>query len=395
MDHEGTREQLELAAVEPGGLERLMAGDTPNAQAVAAHLAGCPSCTDELVRLQRAATLIRGSVRQLPPADLKERTLATIRAEGVRRPLAVAVPAAAGAGATVTTEPVNGVPVMASPSTAATVDPDRRTRRTPPWLGWAGTIAAAVVLSVVTTTAVVNNRVDNQLAAQNAEILALESVTTDTMGVAAEPDAEHVRPGGDGRARLLAVEHRPGGHGDGPDGTARRAGVPLLDRGGWQARAGRQDVLQHAPRLLDRPGRGARRSAGRCEVRCVAGERLGRLRPEGRGARRRALAAGPRLRLVGALHTLVELGGTHVLPGFIVGLRRLGLRRWRVGRWRLEVGAMQLEHPLGRRRRHLEPVVAHHGGQPRGLPRPLDGVDLDLASTGVHDHEPDQPGPDD
>jgi len=192
MDHEGTREQLELAAVEPGGLERLMAGDTPYAQAVAAHLAGCPSCTDELVRLQRAATLIRGSVRQLPPADLKERTLATIRAEGVRRPLAVAVPAAAGAGATVTTEPVNGVPVMASPSTAATVDPDRRTRRTPPWLGWAGTIAAAVVLSVVTTTAVVNNRVDNQLAAQNAEILALESVTTDTMGVAAEPDAEHV-----------------------------------------------------------------------------------------------------------------------------------------------------------------------------------------------------------
>jgi len=192
MDHEGTREQLELAAVEPGGLERLMAGDTPYAQAVAAHLAGCPSCTDELVRLQRAATLIRGSVRQLPPADLKERTLATIRAEGVRRPLAVAVPAAAGAGATVTTEPVNGVPVMASPSTAATVDSDRQTRRTPPWLGWAGTIAAAVVLSVVTTTAVVNNRVDNQLAAQNAEILALESVTTDTMGVAAEPDAEHV-----------------------------------------------------------------------------------------------------------------------------------------------------------------------------------------------------------
>jgi Anti-sigma-K factor rskA len=191
MDHEGTREQLELAAVEPGGLERLMAGDTPNAQVVAAHLAGCPSCTDELVRLQRAATLIRASVRELPPADLKERTLATIRAEGVRRPLAVAAPAAVGAGATSATERMSGVPVMASTSTTAT-DPDRRARRTPPWLGWAGTIAAAVVLSVVTTTAVVNNRVDNQLAAQNAEILALESVTTDTMSVAAEPDAEHV-----------------------------------------------------------------------------------------------------------------------------------------------------------------------------------------------------------
>src|SRR5689334_6967626 len=99
MDHEGTREQLELASVEPGGLDRLMAGDTPTAQAVAAHLAGCASCTDELMRLERASTLIRGAVRALPPADLKERTLATIRAEGVRRPLVAQVAAPAGAAA--------------------------------------------------------------------------------------------------------------------------------------------------------------------------------------------------------------------------------------------------------------------------------------------------------
>ena len=31
MDHNEVRELLEDAAVEPGGLERLMAGDTPNA----------------------------------------------------------------------------------------------------------------------------------------------------------------------------------------------------------------------------------------------------------------------------------------------------------------------------------------------------------------------------
>ena len=54
MDHDATREQLELAAVEPGGLDRLMAGDTATAQAVAAHLAGCPACTEELARLERA-----------------------------------------------------------------------------------------------------------------------------------------------------------------------------------------------------------------------------------------------------------------------------------------------------------------------------------------------------
>jgi hypothetical protein len=190
MDHEGTREELELAAVEPGGLDRLMAGDTPTAQAVAAHLAGCPSCTDELMRLQRASTLIRGAVRELPPADLKERTLAAIRAEGIRRPLMVPAAAAGGVPASAG-EPVSiAAPVVTATATTGT-DATRRARRTQ-WLGWAGTIAAAVALSVVTTTAVVNNRVDNQIAAQDAEIVALEHVATDTMSVASEPDAEHV-----------------------------------------------------------------------------------------------------------------------------------------------------------------------------------------------------------
>ena len=44
MDHNEVRELLEDAAVEPGGLERLMAGDTPNAALVAGHLAGCAEC---------------------------------------------------------------------------------------------------------------------------------------------------------------------------------------------------------------------------------------------------------------------------------------------------------------------------------------------------------------
>ena len=69
MDHDATREQLDLAAAEPGGLERLMAGDTATAQAVAAHLAGCDECSQELVRLQRSVALIRSAVRELPPDD--------------------------------------------------------------------------------------------------------------------------------------------------------------------------------------------------------------------------------------------------------------------------------------------------------------------------------------
>ena len=51
MDHEDVLEQLELAAVEPGGLDRLMAGDTAMAAAVVGHVAGCDACAEELRRL--------------------------------------------------------------------------------------------------------------------------------------------------------------------------------------------------------------------------------------------------------------------------------------------------------------------------------------------------------
>jgi hypothetical protein len=54
------------------------------------------------------------------------------------------------------------------------------------------TIAAAVVLSVVTTTLVVGSRVDGQLAAQAETIADLEHVTTSTLAVSAQPDAQHV-----------------------------------------------------------------------------------------------------------------------------------------------------------------------------------------------------------
>ena len=60
MDHDDVLEQLELAAVEPGGLERLMAGDTAMAAAVVAHLAGCDDCSEELRRLTRAAPSAAG-----------------------------------------------------------------------------------------------------------------------------------------------------------------------------------------------------------------------------------------------------------------------------------------------------------------------------------------------
>src|SRR5919106_4988025 len=82
MDHEDVLEQLELAAVEPGGLDRLMAGDTPMAAPVVGHLAGCDRCEEEFRRLSRAAPLLRDFIRTTPPADLRARTLDYVRAHG-------------------------------------------------------------------------------------------------------------------------------------------------------------------------------------------------------------------------------------------------------------------------------------------------------------------------
>jgi anti-sigma factor RsiW len=188
MDHDATRELLETAAVEPGGLDRLMAGDTATAQAVAGHLAGCPACTDELARLERSSRLIRETVREMPSPELRARTMAAIRAEGVPRGVASAgVFASAGVGSA----GVAPAAVAVAPLSNAAPAPAHRERSRQAF-GWIATIAAAVVLSVVTTTLVVGARVDERLAAQAETISALQEVTTATLQITGQPDAEHV-----------------------------------------------------------------------------------------------------------------------------------------------------------------------------------------------------------
>jgi anti-sigma factor RsiW len=179
MDHEATREQLELAAAEPGGLERLMAGDTLEAQAVAAHLAGCPACTGELARLERAARVIGQVVREQPPVDLRERTLATIRTAGVRR------------GAAAEESLVAPFPRPTTAGRGVSISTRGRSA-----LGWVAAIAAAVVVSVIATSFIVGGRVDERLAAYANEIEALERVTIATLEVTAEPDVRRVALGG-------------------------------------------------------------------------------------------------------------------------------------------------------------------------------------------------------
>lgn len=178
MDHEDVLEQLELAAVEPGGLERLAAGDTPEAAAVAGHLAGCPSCADELQRLSRAAPLLRDVVRTSPPAELRERTLAHVRERGrPRGPHAATAEGRSGAPSVAAIE--------AMPTGRAATRPRSRV------LPWAAAIAAVVVVSIGVGAFVIR-QADDTVSAQARAIAALERVTSATLELTARPDVRRV-----------------------------------------------------------------------------------------------------------------------------------------------------------------------------------------------------------
>lgn len=164
MDHDEVLEQLELAAVEPDGLARLVAGDTAIAAAVAGHLAGCDSCSSEFQRLGRAAPLLREVVRTTPPSDLRERTLAYVREHGEPRGVAASRAAAAGAAP----------------------------RRTANLLPWVATLAAAIALALATTSFLAYQQASQRLADQEHAIADLQAVTSATLEISAQPDVERV-----------------------------------------------------------------------------------------------------------------------------------------------------------------------------------------------------------
>lgn len=181
MDHADARELLLTAAVEPGGLDRLIAGDTNEAAALAAHLAGCSDCTVEMERLRRDATVLRAVVRSLPPPELRERTLAFVGSVGRER---------AGGG---------GVPVSAAPSTGAggaspAILPAAGRRR-----GgivrtglWAAGIAAVLLVVIGGTALLVGASRDEVIATQANQIAALGRIATATLRIDGQPDARHV-----------------------------------------------------------------------------------------------------------------------------------------------------------------------------------------------------------
>lgn len=181
MDHAEALELIELAAVEPDGLERLMAGDTPESGAVAGHLAGCPACVEELARIRRTATLARRVIATQPDPALRERTLAFVRAVGRDRSAEASI---TGADQHAASAP--------SPSTVASPPPRpiRPASARRPWLAIAG-IAAALILAVGLGFAVATVRSPADDLQQ--EVAALQATTAATLRLEAAPDTQRVK----------------------------------------------------------------------------------------------------------------------------------------------------------------------------------------------------------
>src|SRR5258706_7928999 len=174
MDHAEARELLEIAAVEPGGFARLIAGDTPEAAALAGHLAGCPDCAAEMERLRRSAAVIRDAVRLMPPPELRERTLAMVAALGRPRGQETAVMAGQAAPAIPAPESVDLGAVRGA-----------RFGRAPRPAMWLATLAAAIVIAVVGTSVFVGGSRDRQIEE-------LREVAAWTIRVDRQADARHV-----------------------------------------------------------------------------------------------------------------------------------------------------------------------------------------------------------
>ena len=206
MDHADVREQLELAAVEPGGLDRIMAGDTTEAAALAGHLAGCDDCMEELGRLRRSSHAIRETIATQPSPELRARTLALATAVG--RDRSVVAHAASPAGL-----PAAG-PDVEPFATSITPKPRRRRAR----LGWIAAAAAALLLAVglTWTAATLVHNAENR--EQTRDIAALGQLSAWQLRIDARDDAQRVllasttgSPAGD-REAVGSLAFSPGSH---------------------------------------------------------------------------------------------------------------------------------------------------------------------------------------
>ncbi len=196
MEHAEALERIEIAAVEPDGLERLMAGDTPDASAVAGHLAGCPACAAELALIARSSSTAREAVRSLPDPALRDRTLAFVGAVGrVRRAptMGAAAPgaeaaASAGEAAAAAVAPPATVDAFPSPAPLAAGTARGGRRRFAVFSGLAAAVVLAAVFGFASAGVVLAPGPDDH----DREIALLSSVTETTMRIEQGTDATHL-----------------------------------------------------------------------------------------------------------------------------------------------------------------------------------------------------------
>ena len=167
MEHADALERIEIAAAEPDGLDRLMAGDTAEAAAVAGHLAGCAACVAELARTRRTAALVRDVIATEPDPSLRARTLAYVAATGVDR----------GQGAVADGPPT--VPVAVVP-------------RFRPRYGWLLAAAAVAVIAIGIGFVAGTQSGAADGVAMDRQIRILEDTATTALRIQAEPDAQRV-----------------------------------------------------------------------------------------------------------------------------------------------------------------------------------------------------------
>jgi hypothetical protein len=189
MEHAEALERIVIAAAEPEGLDRLMAGDTPDAAAVAGHLAGCPSCAAELVRIRRTATLARDVISAEPDPALRERTLAFVRAVG--RDRSSTGPAELASAAAALPPSITVLPAPAG--SAAGALPAASTSR-PPRRGLTLlAAAAAVVIAVGIGYAAGGAAKQTDIEASAQEVAILSEAASTAIRIHAQPDAEQVQ----------------------------------------------------------------------------------------------------------------------------------------------------------------------------------------------------------
>lgn len=196
MDHAEALEQIEIAAAEPDGLDRLMAGDTPDAAAVAGHLAGCPACARELEAYRRTAALVREVVAEEPDPALRGRTLAFVREFGRDRSGAAGVDVSADAGMPIGVEQPAAIAAAAADVAAslpaavvpAAVVPIRRRRL--PLIAAIGMAAALLLAGVVGYGAA--GGFAPAVNEEPGEVAVLQDATLAMARIAGAPDARQV-----------------------------------------------------------------------------------------------------------------------------------------------------------------------------------------------------------